>query len=372
MRHRHLGSLAVVVLPALATAAALAWTIVPTPNKGSLSNGFNAVSVAPDGTTWAAGHWYDGPSAAYRTLAARWNGAQWSLVPTPNVGSGYNDLSGVAALSPDDAWAVGYSRAAQGGITRTLILHWTAGAWRVVAGPNPGASQNVLNAVYALAPDDVWAAGFFYDAQFHAQPLLVHWNGAQWTQVPAPPASATINVLQGLGASGPQDVWAVGRAYFNGRYGTMALHWDGAHWAIVPTPRPPGRVSQLRAVAAIAPDDAWAVGDSYGATVIQHWDGSAWSVVPGGEPAGGYKTLLGVAARAAGAVWAVGYRTDESGNVQVLIERWDGSGWRMQPAPAAPMPSLIGIAGGTSGPLWAVGMQSNGSADRTLAVRSDQ
>src|SRR3712207_7700528 len=42
-----------------------------------------------------------------RTLIERWDGSTWSTVASPNMGSGYHELLGVAALAPNDVWAVG-------------------------------------------------------------------------------------------------------------------------------------------------------------------------------------------------------------------------------------------------------------------------
>jgi hypothetical protein len=39
---------------------------------------------------------------------ARWNGIEWSLASTPNIGANRSELWDVAALSSDDIWAVGW------------------------------------------------------------------------------------------------------------------------------------------------------------------------------------------------------------------------------------------------------------------------
>jgi hypothetical protein len=46
---------------------------------------------------------------ASHTLILRWDGTRWSQVPSPNLSS-YNYLLGVDAVSPADAWAVGYKQ----------------------------------------------------------------------------------------------------------------------------------------------------------------------------------------------------------------------------------------------------------------------
>src|SRR5438045_3059666 len=46
----------------------------------------------------------------------------WSIVPSPNVGSGNNSLASVAAISANDVWAVGYYTLTDR--YQTLTEHW--------------------------------------------------------------------------------------------------------------------------------------------------------------------------------------------------------------------------------------------------------
>ncbi len=41
--------------------------------------------------------------------ASAWQGGDWKIVPSPNRGTGDNDLSSAAAISARDGWAVGFS-----------------------------------------------------------------------------------------------------------------------------------------------------------------------------------------------------------------------------------------------------------------------
>ena len=53
----------------------------------------------------------------------------------------------------------------------TLVLRWDGSHWRVVPSPNAGTSVNTLNAVFALSPANVWAAGD-YNSGSHNQTLI--------------------------------------------------------------------------------------------------------------------------------------------------------------------------------------------------------
>lgn len=353
---------------AAAWAASAAWITVPSPNRGSLSNVLNGVAVVADDDAWAVGHWYDDRLASYRTLAQRWDGARWQMAPTPNVGDGYNELSGVATMSPIDAWAVGYSRATPYTGSRTLILHWDGEAWRVVASPSPGPTENVLWSVAALAADDAWAVGWYYDTQRVGRPLITHWDGTRWSTVASPLPSTYYSLLAAVSAAGPGDVWAGGYAYVNGRYGTLLMHGDGASWTVVPSPNVGIRGNRIRGVAAVAFDDVWAVGDSQTRSLLQHWDGASWRVVDH-PTTGTYSTLWGVSAAQRGDVWAVGY--SRSSSVQPLILRGEGGSWALATAAAGAgiNPWLTAVSGMPGGGSWAVGTAGNGTSDRTLILK---
>ena len=53
----------------------------------------------------AVGYYYNGSS--YETLIESWDGAEWSLVPSPSPSSGYNYLYSVTCTSSSYCIAVG-------------------------------------------------------------------------------------------------------------------------------------------------------------------------------------------------------------------------------------------------------------------------
>jgi hypothetical protein len=80
--------------------------------------------VAPSARlAWAVGDSYKFPSD-FKSLIWRWNGKTWRQA-APG-GLGISLLLGVAAVSADNAWAVGESDVAS---PKTLILHWNGKAW---------------------------------------------------------------------------------------------------------------------------------------------------------------------------------------------------------------------------------------------------
>ena len=116
----------------------------------------------------------------YQTLTEHWNGSSWSIVSSPSPGTyNGNDLYGVAAISTNDVWAVGwYQSGPTGQEGGALTMHWDGANWTVVAHPQ----QATLNAVTAFASNDVWAAG---------QQVILHWNGEHLEQRAVPTAPST-------------------------------------------------------------------------------------------------------------------------------------------------------------------------------------
>src|SRR3954449_4047528 len=66
------------------------WSVVDSPNGSTGLNLLQRVAVVSANDVWAAGKYMGGSS--YRTLVEHWDGTQWSVVPSPNVGSFDNEL----------------------------------------------------------------------------------------------------------------------------------------------------------------------------------------------------------------------------------------------------------------------------------------
>jgi hypothetical protein len=124
-------------------------------------------------------------------------------------------------------------------------------------------------------------------------------------------------------------VWAVGTTRGTARgapYQTLSEHWNGKDWSIVPTPNPVTGNDLFIQAAAISSSDVWAVGYDYGSTggaspLLANWDGTKWRVVPAPVSTGTqYNELAAVAALSTGTVWAVG----RSGYEDLIINTSNG------------------------------------------------
>jgi len=231
-----------------------------------------SVSAVSGRNAWAVGRHGDDTSILH------WDGTRWSRVTSPNLGSDFNELDGVSAVSSTDVWAVGEADYS----SDTLILHWDGTGWSRVLSPNPGSGSNELHGVSAVSPTDAWAVG---DSRGLTTPvhetLILHWNGTRWSHVKSPNPSSEFNTLTGVSAVSPTDAWAVGLYWDQAGIGhSMVLHWDGTRWSQVKSPNLGSEHTSLSSVIAVSPKDVWAVGDYQEAGIhalVLHWDGTNWS-----------------------------------------------------------------------------------------------
>jgi len=184
------------------------WRLVPGP--GDSSGSLNGISARGPSDVWAVG------AAGGRTLATHWNGSAWTTVSTPTPDA-ISTLRGVAMVSPSDVWAVGDSIRSQSdgvSVSRSVIEHWNGSSWSVVASPNIGAGHNVLTGVAARSATDLYAVGYYDDVTGSIpirRTLWLRGNGSSWQVVPSPRVGTGDNWLAGVIApAGATDAWAFG------------------------------------------------------------------------------------------------------------------------------------------------------------------
>lgn len=92
-----------------------------------------------------------------------------------------------------------------------LIEHYNGSQWSVVSTPNLHVSSSIdLNAVIALAANNVWIAGGVIDTSA----LLEHWDGSKWSVVVGPQASNYMEIYSITAYA--NTVWGDGTAYGEG------------------------------------------------------------------------------------------------------------------------------------------------------------
>jgi hypothetical protein len=330
------------------------WDGVPSPDPedgGSLLLGVSAVA-ADD--AWAVGGTGD-PEEPTSTLAIRWNGAEWDVVPTPNAGAVANRFDAVDALSPDAAWAVG--RTSDGVGDAPMIAVWDGATWSLQ--PLPAElGEGGLTGVAALSTTDVWAAGYSGNVTAGSErALLLHWDGTKWSKERIAPATigGGRSLLRSISASGPEDVWAVG--YQRNR--PALVHFDGTAW----TRAQADLTGTLNAIDVVDLGDAWAVG-----SILADLTGDEWKL---DSEVGRGGTLAAVAAVSAADVWAVGGRPAQTeGELKALVVRFNGGSW--EPVDGQGIPggeTLTAVSALSDGTVLAVGYRDAGGRRSTFVIR---
>jgi hypothetical protein len=355
--------------PGRASAATCAsWAGGQPPSPG-LTTALNGVAVLSPCRAWAVG--YENNGIGFQTLAVRWNGFSWRVVPSPNPAglSGINILNGVAATSRRQAWAVGYIN----GIDRqTLIERWGGASWKVSHSPDPGGlgHDNVLTGVTAVSARSAWAVGY-YSTGSATRTLIEHWNGAAWRQVRSPNPSGDSN-LSGVSATSPGNAWAVGSFTRGGDERTLIEHWNGVRWKVVPSPNP-APSAFLTGVTARSGNIAWAVGafirGSFERTLTERWNGTRWTTVRSPNANTNSNSLAGVTATSSHNAWAVGFYFTAS-TARTLIEHWNGTAWSRVGSPNLSSESneLSAVAASSATSIWAAGFYDNNGTDQNLAL----
>jgi len=357
------------------------WTLVDSPNVGGQDNVLAAVAGSREGDVWTVGQFApDSNPNITLTLALHFDGGAWSIVPTPNVGGHANALLAVSA-QPGAAWAVGYDIGSQF-LSETLIEAWDGQNWSIVAHPHPFDQEN-LYGVASTSQSDVWAVGSGRDGEGSFHTLALHFDGKKWSVVPTVDPGTEGNVLYGVVAVRPDDVWAVGQKI--GEQGpdqSLIEHWDGSSWSEVPAAQDSVASTQLIAVAAACHDNIRAVGDTQDGVVslrtfAQASDGEEFSQKNTANPSTGDNRLEGIAVVSEDQAWAVGNFLDPvtGGQDTLILSGGEHSPWRQVPSPNPSSDGdnqLASIAKVGRHDLWAVGGFDGPDAAQTLIVHRCQ
>jgi hypothetical protein len=145
--------------------------------------GLFAITASSARDVWAFGRNYNGGNS-FTAIALRWTGTRWATASPPARLVRNGVLDSGAAISSGDVWAVG-SPAGD-----TVLIRWNGKTWSRVPSPAPGVRGSTdLWQVAAVSGQDAWAVGSYCAKPYKvscgaSRPLLQHWNGKAWTTVP--------------------------------------------------------------------------------------------------------------------------------------------------------------------------------------------
>ena len=338
-----------------------AWKIVATPPLDSRNAELEGVKVIAANDAWAVGAFVtetmgtpnqsldlhaihkgngkDRPNSGYlyRTLIQHWDGASWSIVPSPNVGTEDNELLAIDGVAGNDLWAVG-SYYNNYGVSQPLVEHWDGTSWIATVGASNGPlADHSLSSVHAISATDVWAVGAYSNENGALQTLTSRWDGTRWSIISSPNVGMADNILRGVSAVSTNDIWAVGYIIDSNahNYRGLTLHWNGTDWSIVPTVAVGSGGNEFVGVTAVSSNDAWVVGN-FGSGrggrrgLTEHWNGTQWTVVENPPTGTDYSDFIAVDAASSNDIWVVGNSTTVSGGnygQENLVEHWNGSAW---------------------------------------------
>jgi hypothetical protein len=160
------------------------WSVVASPSPGAASNALFGVSTLTPTDAWAVGESLATSPGVLRTVVLRWNGKAWTQVASPDPGSSFSVLDGVSAVSASDAWAVGNYSSTAGDTSSTLILRWNGTDWTKVPSPSPNPDSSGVDnlaGVSTVSPSYAVAAGSSDNTDTGVNlGLIVDWNGTKW------------------------------------------------------------------------------------------------------------------------------------------------------------------------------------------------
>jgi hypothetical protein len=281
------------------------WTKVATSLRwqGRLTS----VSVVSATQAWAIGQ-----DTAFKQHVLRWNGTAWRDVDFPPAMADPNLRLSSVRSGGGETWIVG----ATGSVPVTLRR--TATGWTRL--PDLGVSGG-LSGVQVRGPADIWVSGFVSGGQIPSAGLVAHWDGTAWQVLPSPPGCVFTGVTDVFAASAT-DVWGAGGCRGPGTVAPVTpllVHWNGTEWTRSTVP------IQFGSLNAIAPDDQgrprWISHTAFNlARPAQaqylSFDGQAWTLVQGPAVDGQSLEAMQVAhVPGTGTTWSVGSAAVTGGSV---------------------------------------------------------
>jgi hypothetical protein len=349
------------------------WSVTPTPNRGTGSDQLYGVSCPGPKFCMAVGD-YGGD---YRTLTASWNGRAWSIVPspTPRRTASPVDLYGVSCTSSSFCVAVGRYEPRSSLTERPLVETWNGKAWSIT--PSPRLTRRIgydsmLFGASCLSATSCVAVGSRSGSLEQGTVTLVEsWNGKTWSVVHSPSVS-TNSVLESVTCRSAAHCVAVGS--HDGAFGALTLveSWNGSRWSVIPSPNPASQgANWLTSVSCPTATNCEAVG-GYGVqpfvslNLAESWNGKKWSVVPIPTKGSLSNILGGVSCTSASNCVTAGFYRygprQGPGNGKSLIESWNGSKWAITPSPSPRADNeLYSLACTSAASCEAVGFAGKGS-----------
>lgn len=331
------------------------WSAPTAPAPAFGQDQLAAVACLSTNACTAVGQWTSSDSITHNLIETS-NGEAWTVSPSPNLGSGSNTATGISCPTTDACTAVGFY-SVKPGVPHTLVLSWTGSDWSIVPSPNAGSGKAELLGVSCVSPTSCIAVGYDVDRAGIEHALMEWWNGTTWAVMPAPSTGTGSSLLSAISctplAGGGAWCAAVGHLFTAaGTERTLIETGSGHQWVIASSLSPGPAVNELDGVSCPTTAFCAAVGSYLTAsyvrqTLVESWSGSGWSVVPSPNQGAGANSLASVSCPSTTACMAVGAGSlPASFSEKTLAEFWNGTGWVITatPSPAEAESDLGGVA----------------------------
>ena len=182
------------------------WSEVASPNPGSVVSLFG-VDCLRSTSCYAVGE-----DAADVAIAERWNGTKWSLMTMPkSTHAVQTALTDLACTSTASCFAVGDSF--DGHKTTSMAERWNGSKWSIMPIVAPAGAANSLSRVSCSSAANCFAVGINYVGGARTT-LIEHSNGKSWSVSPSPnPAGGADFAPGGISCPRTTECFAVGRRW---------------------------------------------------------------------------------------------------------------------------------------------------------------
>jgi len=199
-----------------------AWSFATFPDANFSPSAGQAISASSASDVWVVGSTFNATTFAGIPEAEHFNGTSWSTVPLAQPG-GSATIGAVTAISPTNAWAAGEATGGTAPVGGgTLIEHWNGASWSVVPSPAPGFEPEI-SGIAARSASDVIAVGETLPTENGGpeQDVILRFNGTSWSN---DTAGGPIQgfLLAAAAAPGGAEEFAVGNS--SGSTGVILSH----------------------------------------------------------------------------------------------------------------------------------------------------
>ena len=167
---------------------------------------------------------------------------------------------------------------------------------------------------------------------------------AGWAVEPVPAPQTPNGQLSSVSCSGSGSTTCTAVGYSinaSGVQQTLAERWNGTIWATQVTPNPSGATSSMltgvscTAATACTAVGSFATGPAVKPTraLVERWNGTSWTTQTAPAPSGATSTSLSGVSCEATACTAVGSYISSAAAQLSLAEQWNGTSWVVEPTP---------------------------------------